>query len=152
MKPKRAGESVRAAGMLLMSDIDGKKSFLLMRHANRWDLPKGHCDGDETFKATAFRETEEETGITANEIEMDPDFQFDLHYPVTYQRHGDQVFQKHVRYFLARLSSQPKIHVTEHESYRWFDWSPPHKIQEQTIDGLLNAVARHLDQGLNTEP
>ena len=130
--------------MMLMLNIDNKRSFLLMRHTDRWDLPKGHCDGNETFEETAFRETEEETGIPPAAIKIDPQFHFDMHYPVTYKRHGDQVFQKHVRYFLGYLRREPTIQVTEHESHEWFPWNPPHQIQAQTIDELLAAVQNHL--------
>ncbi|MEM1067404.1 MAG: DNA mismatch repair protein MutT, partial [Planctomycetota bacterium] len=34
--------------------------------------------------------------------------------------------------------------LTEHASASWFEWSPPHQIQSQTIDPLLAAVAQHL--------
>ena len=43
-------------------------SFLLMRHATRWDLPKGHIDEGETEIQCALRELVEETGITADDI------------------------------------------------------------------------------------
>ena len=39
---------------------------LLLGHSNgsaRWDIPKGIADGDEAPKATALRETAEETGL-----------------------------------------------------------------------------------------
>ncbi len=46
--------------------------------------------------------------------------------------------------FLARLQREVPIEVTEHPGYQWFEWRPPHKIQEQTIDPLLAALARYL--------
>ena len=61
-----------------------------MRHPDRWDLPKGHCEPGESFLAAAIRETAEETGIAADAITIDRDFYFDLTYPVTYKRWGDQ--------------------------------------------------------------
>ena len=36
-------------------------SFLLLRHPDRWDLPKGHLDPGETPAECALRELEEET-------------------------------------------------------------------------------------------
>jgi len=121
--------------------------FLLMRHADRWDLPKGHCEEGESFVDTALRETEEETGIPGDVIQLDSKFNFDLIYPVTYKRTGDQVFQKHVRYFLGRLEAKPKLELTEHEGAEWLHWNPPHKIQAETIDPLLASVQQHLDVG-----
>jgi 8-oxo-dGTP pyrophosphatase MutT (NUDIX family) len=162
--------SVRAAGVLLYYDVNSdskqggtnmadpsERRFLLMRHVKRcnlpngrgdlpkarWDLPKGHCDGKESFRETALREMEEETGITRSQVTLDPEFCFQLRYPVTYRRSGDQVFQKHVCYFLGRLSQKMPVHETEHDSHRWFAWNPPHKIQAETIDPLLSAIADH---------
>ena len=106
---KRKGQIVRAAGILLMTDATGTTEFLLMKHPDRWDLPKGHCEADESFEETAIRETEEETGISRQAIDLDPEFHFDLTYPVTYQKTGDRVFQKHVRYFLACLQTKPRL-------------------------------------------
>jgi 8-oxo-dGTP pyrophosphatase MutT (NUDIX family) len=134
---------VRAAGILLMTRGSCPK-FLLMRHTDRWDLPKGHCEDDESFADAALRETWEETGIKPAMIELDPSFQFDVTYGVRYKRWGDEVFTKTVRYFLGRLNKTPKLALTEHESAEWFLWDPPHQIQTQTIDPLLAAVAEHL--------
>ena len=60
---------VRAAGILLISKQPSLQ-FLLMRHHNRWDLPKGHGEADESFLETALRETEEEIGIGRTQIEL----------------------------------------------------------------------------------
>ncbi|MEE2934893.1 MAG: NUDIX domain-containing protein [Planctomycetota bacterium] len=138
------GNRVRAAGILLIHRDAGKQSFLLMRHHERWDLPKGHCEAGESFRETALRETEEETGITAKQIRLDPDFSFELFYPVQYGHLREAIFQKQVRYFLGYLREKPDLKITEHESASWFLWSPPHQIQSQTIDPLLAAVAEHL--------
>lgn len=53
---------VEAAGLLLFTRAEPTQ-FLLMKHADRWDLPKGHAELDETILQTALRETEEETEI-----------------------------------------------------------------------------------------
>lgn len=134
---------IAAAGILVLSRGTPQR-FLLMRHHDRWDLPKGHAEPGESLRETALRETEEETGIKQPQISLDPDFSFSLTYPVTYRRHGAQVFEKTVTYFLGFVASEPKIVCSEHGGYQWFEWSPPHQIQSQTIDPLLAAVAEHL--------
>lgn len=139
--------AVSAAGILLMTrggDEHRAPQFLLMQHPNRWDLPKGHAEPGESLEQTALRETQEETGIPASQISLDPDFRFSVSYPVTYRKHGDRVFQKTVHYFLGFLDDVPEVCCTEHIGYKWFPWNPPHKIQAQGIDPLLAAVEQHL--------
>ncbi len=146
---------VHAAGVLLLTQTP-QPHFLLMRHPDRWDLPKGHCDGDETYLESAQRELREETGIDPGICRFDEQFHFDLTYDVSYREQpgkttqndnppqNPKVFQKNVRYFMARLPNVVKIEVSEHDSCQWFTWSPPHRIQSQTIDPLLAAVAAYL--------
>tara|TARA_R110002049_G_scaffold2750_10_gene22427 strand:+ start:65319 stop:65780 length:462 start_codon:yes stop_codon:yes gene_type:complete len=147
---RNPNEIVRAAGIVLVTR-QSSPSFLLMHHPpnkkfpqGRWDLPKGHAENDETFLETALREAEEETGISPDDITVDPEFQFELTYPVTYKKTGDQVFTKQVRYFLGYVDSPRELVLTEHESAEWFPWDPPHDIQEETVNPLLTALHEYL--------
>lgn len=47
---------------------DQKGMLWILRH-NRWDLPKGKIDKDESMEDAAIREVEEETGITDLQIQ-----------------------------------------------------------------------------------
>ena len=62
------------------------ESFLLMKHSRRWDLPKGHVDEGETELQCALRELREETGIAAEDIEIDPTFSYENRYMVNQNR------------------------------------------------------------------
>lgn len=119
------------------------ESFLLMKHPRRWDLPKGHVDPGETEMQCALRELEEETGITADVLQVDEGFCYETQYVVNGGRYGlgDQDVSKTLKIFLGRLTADVQITVTEHEGYRWFPWSPPHNIQKRAIDPIL----RHLE-------
>ena len=143
--------AISAAGILLMvrprTDERGATHFLLMRHADRWDLPKGHAESGESPLQTAIRETEEETGIAGDQLWLDPNFQFSITYPVLVRRFGDRPVQKTVRLFLGFIDHPRAIRCTEHAGYQWFDWPPAGPIQAQTIDPLLAAVASHLASG-----
>lgn len=134
---------VRACGVLVVVG-EPIERFLLMRHQDRWDLPKGHVDPGETDVECALREMVEETGIPTDAIELDPFFRFEHRYEVREARSGGELKLKTLVIFLARLTREVRIDVTEHPGYQWFEWCPPHTIQEQTIDPLLAALARHL--------
>lgn len=134
-------EAIKSCGVLLFRS-EPKRSFLLMRHVNRWDLPKGHVDPGETETQCALRELWEETGIGADAIRLDLTFRYTLDYQVPWRESGGQLRDKQLVVFLAELTKTVEIQLTEHLGYEWFDWNPPHRIQEQTIDGLLAAVEK----------
>ncbi len=119
-------------------------SFLLMKHADRWDLPKGHIEPGETLLACALRELEEETGIKADDIEIDPEFRFETTYQVRYKKYGDAPCPKTTIIFLGRLRAAAEIHVTEHLGFAWHAWPVPGPIQAETVDPLLRRLAQHV--------
>jgi 8-oxo-dGTP pyrophosphatase MutT (NUDIX family) len=133
---------VKSCGFLIIRG-NPIREFLLMRHDDRWDLPKGHVDEGETEMQCALRELEEETGITVDDIQIVPDFRFTLQYPVNDKRRGG-LANKTLVVFLARLKRDLKIAATEHIGYEWFQWQPPHTIQTRTIDPVLAALVAFL--------
>mgnify|MGYP003392721589 CR=1 FL=1 len=54
-------KEVKSCGVFVMRR-EPELSFLLLRHASRWDLPKGHVDAGESDRECALRELREETG------------------------------------------------------------------------------------------
>ena len=139
---------VKSCGVLILRS-DPIHSFLLMKHPGRWDLPKGHVDPGETELECALRELEEETGIVSGDIQLDTKFRYEQSYNVKLKRYGDRSVRKSLVIFLATLTRDVRIVPTEHESFEWFDWKPPHDIQEQTINPLLLEVGEYLNTGAN---
>lgn len=133
---------VKSCGFLIYRD-DPSPSFLLMRHADRWDLPKGHVDNGETNLQCAYRELDEETGIQAEQILIDEHFKFKNKYVVKYDSDGEVVKKKKLIIYLAKLLEPVEIKPTEHEGYEWFSWTPPHQIQKKTIDPLLQYLEEY---------
>lgn len=120
------------------------RSFLLMVHKDRLDLPKGHIDKGENEVECALRELREETGILPADIELITDFRFSTSYSVWPDKYNGEECQKTTTIFLGRLLRDMEIKVTEHVAYQWHDWSPPHHIQAETIDPLLAHLERYL--------
>jgi len=139
-----AAPETKSCGFLLVRGAP-INSFLLMKHPTRWDLPKGHISAGETELQCAFRELAEETGIAPDDVEVDDGFRFTTEYYVTYKKKFDgRRCLKTLVILLARLKHDVQLVLTEHEGFRWFDWSPPHQIQELTIDPLLAELEQYL--------
>jgi bis(5'-nucleosidyl)-tetraphosphatase len=139
-------KQVKACGFILLrrDKSTDRKSFLLMKHADRYDLPKGHLEPGESELDCALREMNEETGIPIDAVEIDPDFQYrSIYYPQS-ARLGNETVEKTLVIFLGWVDFNTQINISEHLGYEWFDWNPPHQIQILTIDPLLKEVATHL--------
>jgi 8-oxo-dGTP pyrophosphatase MutT (NUDIX family) len=134
---------VKACGVLVVKG-NPIESFLLLRHARRFDLPKGHLEAGETEIECALRELREETGIAADDVDLDPNFRFAVDYYVRYREFNNELAHKTVVYFFGRLKRDVEIVLTEHKGYAWYPWQPPHRIQRETVDPLLAALEQHL--------
>lgn len=135
---------IKSCGVLIVRG-EPIREVLLMRHPHRWDIPKGHIDEGETDIQCALRELEEETGITAEQVEIDPRFCFRMGYPIRHRRTGEDC-QKTIVVYLGRLLAEVTICPSEHEDFHWLAWQPPHQVQRETIDPLLAALAQHVGQ------
>jgi 8-oxo-dGTP pyrophosphatase MutT (NUDIX family) len=143
--PSSEKPSVFAAGYLIFRRADALE-FLLMEHQDRWDLPKGHVDHGESILQAAKRELWEETGISDSQIWTDPEFVFTSQYWVSKRKTPSQKALKQTTIYLGFGPPSLQIVCTEHIGYRWWAWNPPHRIQAQAIDPLLDQVALHFER------
>lgn len=136
---------LRSCGFLILRNHE-QPEFLLMRHHDRWDLPKGHIETGESDFDCAYRELNEETGIRKDQIDLEPDYSYESHYTVRPQWLNHKETQKTTVIFLAWLREDIDIDikVTEHLGFEWFPWNPPHRIQTLAIDPLLADIAKFL--------
>ncbi|MEQ8671940.1 MAG: NUDIX domain-containing protein [Aggregatilineales bacterium] len=116
------------------------RQFLLMKHPKRWDLPKGHVEDGETELQTALREMQEETGFSSEQVRIEPNFRWQTSYEARYAWLDNELVHKTVVIFLGWVAEDAELILTEHTSAQWIEWSPPHKIQTETVDPLLQAV------------
>lgn len=143
--PEKSIAKKRSCGVILFRR-QPELEFLLMKHPNRLDLPKGHVDPGETDLECALREMEEETGLPRSAVRIDDGFRFEEQYFPPYKRYGKPV-EKTLVIFLGWLTEDRPIIVTEHDGHEWLPWNPPHELQEQTINPLLAAIAEHFAAG-----
>ena len=137
---------LKSCGVILFRR-EPERAFLLMKHPERWDLPKGHVDEGESELECALREMEEETGIPREAVRIDDTFRFaEVYYPV-YKRYPGEKIEKTLVVFLGWLDSDRPISLTEHAGHEWILWNPPHRIQKNTVDPLLAEVERHFSEG-----
>ena len=136
-------KQVKSCGFILFrgNRATPEKSFLLMKHADRYDLPKGHIDPGESDLECALREMNEETGIPISAVRIEPDFHYRSVYHPQYARYDNEIIEKTLIIFLGWVDSPTVITSSEHLGFEWIDWQPPHQIQLQTIDPLLAEVS-----------
>ena len=136
-------QQVKSCGFILFKGerTHPQKSFLLMKHLDRYDLPKGHIEPGESDLECALREMTEETGILASAVTIEPNFQYRSVYYPQYARFNNEIIEKTLIIFLGWVDTPTVIPSSEHLGYEWIDWQPPHQIQVQTIDPLLAEVS-----------
>lgn len=100
---------------------------------------------------TAYRELSEETGIQKDQIIHDEHFVFrETYYPV-YKRFGNKKVEKTLEMYLGVLvNGTVSLNLTEHQNSEWVAWKPPHDIQKNTINPLLDAVQKHFEANPNS--
>lgn len=137
-------QKVTSAGILLFREAP-EKSFLLLKSKKRWDVPKGHVERGESEIAGALRELREETGITQQQVRLDEAFRFEMNLKFKAAYLGGRLIDKTYVVFLGYMISDVSIMLTEHDTFQWFLWKPPHHIQKWLVDPLLAEVQRHFD-------
>ena len=108
-----------SSGVVVVSLVDRKLRFLLLRAYRNWDFPKGLVEpGEEPIEA-AVREVREET--TLDDISFD--------WGLVYMDTGPYNKGKISRYYIARsketqvrLPVNPELGVPEHHEARWVDF------------------------------
>lgn len=109
---------LRASGFIIFRQtLNATVEYLLLQTSygsHHWTPPKGHVEKGETDETTAFRETEEEAGITSQSLNVIKDFKIELEYEV------NGVLKK-VIYWLAELTDKEcKVTLSdEHQGYEW---------------------------------
>ncbi len=135
-KGKGVKEVRAAGGMVIRSGKSGPEVALVHRpHYDDWSLPKGKLEADETFKAGALREVEEETGLTC---ELGDELE-----PVRYRDRKGR--RKIVRYWRMHPLKGEFAVSDEVDELRWVSPKKARKLLDYEHDRRL--VAGLIDNG-----
>lgn len=108
---------------------DGKVLFIYRN--DKWDLPKGKTEGDETIETTAIREVEEETGVKG--LEITKPLQTTYH---IFKRNGKHKI-KVTYWFEMKTTFEGELYPQENEGITKVAWL----TQEESLDALNNSYA-----------
>ncbi len=102
----------------LIYRLNPEPELLLLHYkAGHWDFPRGVVEPGEAVAAAALREIEEETGITAAALQLEPGFQHEYSYLAPYP---EGFVKKHVILGLAFLREEVEVVLShEHKAYFW---------------------------------
>ena len=124
-----------SSGVVVVSVVDRKLKFLLLRAYRNWDFPKGLVEAGEEPIEAAIREVREETTLE--------DISFD--WGMVFMDTGPYNKGKISRYYLARsiethvsLPVNPALGFPEHHEARWVEFD----IALQMVSPRLNPVVR----------
>lgn len=112
---------VEAAGGVAEND---RAEVVMIRRNDRWDLPKGHREADESFSECAAREAEEETGVKV--LEVGRELATTLH---AYNMYG-QWELKLTRWYVMRAVDS-RLSPQREEGILWAEWVAPDGIGER---------------------
>ncbi len=120
----------------IVSPLRDRALLVHHRKLDRWLQPGGHADGDPDLAATARREAEEETGLTALRLVSPDIFDFDRHW---IPARGAEAGHWHYDFrFLIEADPKAKLMVSaESNQLRWF---PLGEIEAVANGGSLNRM------------
>ena len=117
--PSAAPLTRMSSGVVVVSVLDRKLKFLLLRAYRNWDFPKGLVEAGESAIDAAVREVREET--TLDDISFD--------WGMVFMDTGPYNKGKIARYYIARskethirLPINPDLGTPEHHEAKWVDY------------------------------
>lgn len=124
-----------SAGVVVVSVVERKLRFLLLRAYRNWDFPKGLVEAGESPIDAAVREVREETTLD------DISFDWGLEYLDT----GPYNKGKISRYYIARskethvkLPINPQLGMPEHHEACWVDYEKALSMVSPRLQPVVN--------------
>lgn len=111
-------KQIVAGFIIFLKTEEGIKYLFLYRRGGYWNFPKGHFEQGEDALQTAFRETEEETGIRQADLHVVPDFKTYVRFHFFHG--GKKIFDTVILHLAEAKKAEVKISPREHSGYAWF--------------------------------
>jgi ADP-ribose pyrophosphatase YjhB (NUDIX family) len=124
---KKLPNVIAGGGKVYNDDGD----ILFIYRNDKWDLPKGKIEGNETIERTAIREVTEETGVSGLEITKPLETTYHI-----FKRNGRYKI-KITYWFEMKTSFSGKLYPQENEGITKVKWLN----KKQTIKALENSYA-----------
>jgi len=137
-----------SAGVVIVSTINRKLKFLLLRAYRNWDFPKGLVEDGEDPVQAALREVREET--TLDDISFD--------WGLVSMDTGPYNKGKIARYYIARsketqvaLPVNPALGIPEHHEARWVDYHRALTMVSPRLVPVVHWAYRIINHGREPE-
>jgi len=138
-----------SSGVVVVSLVERKLKFLLLRAYRNWDFPKGIVEPGEAPIDAALREVREET--------MLDDISFD--WGLVFMETGPYNKGKISRYYIARskethilLPVNPDLGVPEHHEARWMDYHKAISMVSPRLTPVVRWAYRIVNHGHGPDP
>ncbi len=133
-----------SCGVVVVSVIERKLRFLLLRAYRNWDFPKGLVEPGETGIEAAIREVREET--TLDDISFD--------WGMVFMDTGPYNKGKISRYYVARskatyvtLPVNPELGIPEHHEAKWVDYETALAMVSPRIEPVVRWAYEVINHG-----
>ena len=122
-------EIKEGAGFVVAKKFDNCYKFLSLVVNDKYDIPKGMVEENETYLEAAVRECYEESGL----VILPSDMKWGI----------DGCYNSYIKIYLAETEQEPYISpnphsgIYEHDYYLWMD---PHDLRKKCIEYLEPSI------------
>ncbi|WP_293573599.1 RNA pyrophosphohydrolase [Phaeobacter sp.] len=122
------------------------------RHRDAWQMPQGGIDAGEDPQLAALRELEEETGVTADLVEVMAEsagwLPYDLPLELVPQFWGGKYRGQEQKWYLLRfLGRDDQINIeTDHPEFSQWCWLPVDQLVEKIVPFKREVYARVIEE------
>ena len=133
----------RAAGGWV---FNAKGRLLMIKRCGKWDIPKGHTDGEESIEETAIREVEEETGVSGLKINSNIGISQHIYF------HKQKPILKKTHWFVMSTCFEGELIPQTNENITKAKWINPEKIEAKLNKGWLSLLDFYLNHTVEITP